>query len=151
MSIKQIIQESVNRNPLGLKEALEEELRSRITLALESKINEDAKYFNSTRPTHDESAIAHRYSAQEARDKKTKDHDELAKHHEKAAQAHEDAHDHIIAGRHAAAHKSASNAISHAVDAFSHASRMGDKQSTLNAYHANRDSQNSKLAHIHLK
>jgi hypothetical protein len=41
MSIKQIIQESVNRNPLGLKEALEEELRGRVALALEAKMSEE--------------------------------------------------------------------------------------------------------------
>jgi hypothetical protein len=40
MSIKQIIQESVNRNPLGLKEALEEELRGRVALAIEAKMSE---------------------------------------------------------------------------------------------------------------
>jgi hypothetical protein len=40
MSIKQIIQESINKNPLGLKEALEEELRARIALALEAKVAE---------------------------------------------------------------------------------------------------------------
>lgn len=37
MSIKQIIKESMEKNPLGLKEALEEELRSRVALALEAK------------------------------------------------------------------------------------------------------------------
>lgn len=37
MSIEKIIQESVNKNPLGMKEALEEELRSRLALALEAK------------------------------------------------------------------------------------------------------------------
>jgi hypothetical protein len=40
MPIKQIIQESINKNPLGLKEALEEELRGRIALALEAKVAE---------------------------------------------------------------------------------------------------------------
>jgi hypothetical protein len=40
MSIKQIIQESINKNPLGLKEALEGELRGRIALALEAKVAE---------------------------------------------------------------------------------------------------------------
>jgi len=40
MSVKQIIQESINKNPLGLKEALEGELRGRIALALEAKVAE---------------------------------------------------------------------------------------------------------------
>ena len=40
MSIKQIIQESINKNPVGLKEALEEELRARVQLALEAKVAE---------------------------------------------------------------------------------------------------------------
>ncbi len=41
MSIKQIIQESINKNPVGLKEALEEELRTRVALALEAKMNDE--------------------------------------------------------------------------------------------------------------
>jgi hypothetical protein len=41
MSIKQIIQESINQNPVGLKEALEAELSSRIALALEAKMNKE--------------------------------------------------------------------------------------------------------------
>jgi hypothetical protein len=41
MSIQKIIQESVNKNPLGIKEAIEEELRSRIALALEAKMELD--------------------------------------------------------------------------------------------------------------
>lgn len=41
MPIQQIIQESINKNPLGLKEALEEELRARIALALEAKLELD--------------------------------------------------------------------------------------------------------------
>ena len=40
MPVQKIIQESLGRNPLAMKEALEEELRSRIAAALESKINE---------------------------------------------------------------------------------------------------------------
>jgi predicted RecB family endonuclease len=41
MSIQKIIQESINGNPLEMKEALQEELRDRIRLALESKMDED--------------------------------------------------------------------------------------------------------------
>jgi hypothetical protein len=41
MSIQKIIQESINGNPLEMKEALAEELRDRIRLALESKVDED--------------------------------------------------------------------------------------------------------------
>ena len=42
MLVKQIIQESVNKNPIGLKETLQEELRARVAEALEAKINEAA-------------------------------------------------------------------------------------------------------------
>lgn len=41
MSIQKIIQESINGNPLEMKESLAEELRDRIRLALESKMDED--------------------------------------------------------------------------------------------------------------
>jgi hypothetical protein len=41
MSVKQIIQESISKNPIGLKEALAEELRSRVALALEAKMSEE--------------------------------------------------------------------------------------------------------------
>jgi hypothetical protein len=44
MSIKQIIKESMDKNPLGLKEALAEELRARVALALEAKMSEDDDY-----------------------------------------------------------------------------------------------------------
>lgn len=40
MSVQKIIQESISKNPLGMKEVLESELRDRIRLALESKIAE---------------------------------------------------------------------------------------------------------------
>lgn len=39
--VKQIIKEAMDRNPIGLKEALEEELRSRIALALEAKMKKE--------------------------------------------------------------------------------------------------------------
>lgn len=38
--VRQIIKEAMNQNPLGLKEAVEAELRSRITLALEAKMTD---------------------------------------------------------------------------------------------------------------
>ncbi len=41
MSVQKIIQESINGNPLEMKEALAEELRSRVRLALEAKMDED--------------------------------------------------------------------------------------------------------------
>ena len=37
MSIKKIIQESLDKNPLGVKEALEEALQDRVRAALEEK------------------------------------------------------------------------------------------------------------------
>ena len=40
MSLKNIIQESLNKNPMGLKEALTEELRARVAVVLESMISE---------------------------------------------------------------------------------------------------------------
>jgi hypothetical protein len=47
MSIKQIIKELMDKNPLGLKEALAEalaeELRTRVALALEAKMNEETE------------------------------------------------------------------------------------------------------------
>ena len=43
MSIQKLIQESIAGNPLEMKEALAEELRSRIALALEAKMKDDEK------------------------------------------------------------------------------------------------------------
>ena len=43
MSIQKIIQEAVNKNPLSMKEALEEELRDRILFALEAKMEEETE------------------------------------------------------------------------------------------------------------
>jgi hypothetical protein len=42
MKIQKIIQESLNKNPLGMKEALEEELRSRVATILEAKMSDSA-------------------------------------------------------------------------------------------------------------
>lgn len=39
MSVQKIIQESLNKNPLGVKEALEEAIQDRIAIALEEKMN----------------------------------------------------------------------------------------------------------------
>jgi hypothetical protein len=41
MSVQRIIQESVNKNPLGLKEAFAEELSERVRLALEAKMGDE--------------------------------------------------------------------------------------------------------------
>jgi hypothetical protein len=41
MSVQKIIQESLNENPLEMKEALVEELRARVALALEAKMKDD--------------------------------------------------------------------------------------------------------------
>jgi len=41
MSVQKIIQESINMNPLEMKEAISEELRNRVAIALEAKMNED--------------------------------------------------------------------------------------------------------------
>jgi len=41
MSIQKIIQESINRNPLEMKEVIAEELRARVALALEAKMKDD--------------------------------------------------------------------------------------------------------------
>lgn len=40
MSVKRIIQESLDKNPLGVKEALEEALQDRVRAALEEKYAE---------------------------------------------------------------------------------------------------------------
>ena len=41
MSVNKIIQEAMDKNPVGLKETLEAELLNRLTLALEAKMKED--------------------------------------------------------------------------------------------------------------
>ena len=41
MSVKKIIQESIDKNPLGVKEALEAEMQARVRLALEAKMSEE--------------------------------------------------------------------------------------------------------------
>jgi hypothetical protein len=41
MSVQKIIQESINMNPLEMKEAIAEELRARVALALEAKMQDD--------------------------------------------------------------------------------------------------------------
>jgi hypothetical protein len=41
MSVQKIIQESINMNPLEMKEAIAEELRARVALALEAKMKDD--------------------------------------------------------------------------------------------------------------
>lgn len=46
MSVEKIIEESMNKNPLGLKEAFIETLRERLALALETKIEEAAEEMN---------------------------------------------------------------------------------------------------------
>lgn len=43
MTVKRIIQEAIAENPIGLKEALSEELRGRVALALETKISESTE------------------------------------------------------------------------------------------------------------
>lgn len=40
MSIKKIIKEAMDRDPVALKETLQEELRRRVSLALEAKMKE---------------------------------------------------------------------------------------------------------------
>jgi len=45
MSLKRIISESLSENPVGLKEALSEELSKRIELALEAKIEINSMNF----------------------------------------------------------------------------------------------------------
>lgn len=39
MSVKTLVQEAINKNALGFEAALKEELRNRIGLALEAKMN----------------------------------------------------------------------------------------------------------------
>lgn len=41
MSVENIIQETINKNPLAMKKALDEELKNRIRLALEASDEED--------------------------------------------------------------------------------------------------------------
>ena len=42
MSIQKIIQEAVSKNPVGLKEVLEEELAKRVAEAIEAKLEESS-------------------------------------------------------------------------------------------------------------
>ncbi len=39
--VKQLIKEAMDKNPIGLKEVLQEELKARIALALESKMDKE--------------------------------------------------------------------------------------------------------------
>ena len=41
MSVERIIQESINKNPLGMKEALEEEMKARVLEAIQEKMSMD--------------------------------------------------------------------------------------------------------------
>ena len=41
MSVQKIIQESINMNPLEMKEAIVEELRARVALALEAMMKDE--------------------------------------------------------------------------------------------------------------
>jgi hypothetical protein len=41
MTVKQIIKEAMDRNPVALKKTLEEELRKRVSLALEGKMKKE--------------------------------------------------------------------------------------------------------------
>lgn len=42
--VKQIIKEAMEKNPIGLKEAVEAELRTRVTLALEAKMKKEDEH-----------------------------------------------------------------------------------------------------------
>jgi hypothetical protein len=46
--VKQIIKEAMDKNPIGLKKALEEEFRDRIGLALEAKVSNKDPYTTKT-------------------------------------------------------------------------------------------------------
>lgn len=43
MSVSTIVQEAVNENPIGLKEALQQELRDRVAVALEAMMGEEVE------------------------------------------------------------------------------------------------------------
>jgi hypothetical protein len=66
MSIQRLIQESINRNPLEMKEALEEELRSRISEALDAKMEkvelDEAASFESVLKAHEYSGSGKNYT-----------------------------------------------------------------------------------------
>jgi hypothetical protein len=44
MSLEKLIKESMDRDPLSLKESIQEELKNRIALALEAKMNKESDY-----------------------------------------------------------------------------------------------------------
>jgi hypothetical protein len=68
--VKQIIKEAMNQNPLGLKEAVEAELRNRITLALEAKMEEST--LEEAKMTDEEVLSAAKALAKNGKDPKTK-------------------------------------------------------------------------------
>ncbi len=53
MSIEKIIRESINGNPVEMKEALAEELRARVALALEAKMSDDEEEEDSSDSNED--------------------------------------------------------------------------------------------------
>lgn len=53
MSVQKIIQESINENPLEMKEALVAELRARVALALEAKMKDDEEEEDSSDSNED--------------------------------------------------------------------------------------------------
>jgi hypothetical protein len=74
MSVQKIIQEAVNENPLGLKEALEEELRARVSEAIAVKMEETDTQMGTIAVTSDEER---KKRAQLYRDKKTTKNEEF--------------------------------------------------------------------------
>ena len=69
--VKQIIKEAMNQNPLGLKEAVEAELRNRITLALEAKMDKEVD-LEEAKMTDAEVLSAAKALAKNGKDSKTK-------------------------------------------------------------------------------
>jgi hypothetical protein len=74
MSVQKIIQEAVNENPLGLKEALEEELRARVSEAIAVKMEATDTQMGTIAVTSDEER---KKLAQLYRDKKTTKNEEV--------------------------------------------------------------------------
>jgi phosphopantothenoylcysteine synthetase/decarboxylase len=58
MSIRDIIEHSVNKNPLAMKEALEEEMRNRIANAIQAKMTEGSLEQEDLDEEHDEDVLS---------------------------------------------------------------------------------------------
>jgi hypothetical protein len=103
--VKQIIKEAMDRNPIGLKEALQEELKSRVALALEAKMDDLDEAVEQLDELSPKTLISYRKKADKHIDKLQK----IVDRSDKIIYKH-----HLAAGRSKGADRIASNARSDA-------------------------------------